>query len=249
VRIGKAELPDGYDDVTELTPSPDNKKVAFWALKAGRWSFVAGDKVFAGFNGYFYYDCGGRKFSVMWSPDSQHVACYVRDGYNGTLVLDGQKLDNSYRPAGLALQVIVDDKGQTVGSGMMSGPSTDPKALVQAIVLRDKIKCDPFSASLFGPTLCYLETNSTSALMHIGEKTEGPYKSIKSRLEASDSNKDYSYVVETEKGQQLVVNGKLAPHAYDAIYRIVFNDEDRAIDALAVRNGMLIHVVQPIGSE
>jgi hypothetical protein len=85
--------------------------------------------------------------------------------------------------------------------------------------------------------------------MHIGEKTEGPYKSIKSRLEASDSNKDYSYVVETEKGQQLVVNGKLAPHAYDAIYRIVFNDEDRAIDALAVRNGMLIHVVQPIGSE
>jgi hypothetical protein len=85
--------------------------------------------------------------------------------------------------------------------------------------------------------------------MHVGEKAEGPYKSIKSMLATSDSNKDYAYVVETDKGQQLVVNGKLALHAYDAIYRIVFNDEDKAIDALAVRSGMLIHVVQPIGME
>ena len=119
----------------------------------GRWSLVAGDQTLAGFNGYFYYDCGGSRFSVMWSPDSEHIAYYARDGYNGIFVLDGQKLESPFRPPGLALQVIVDDQGQTVGSGMMSGPHTDPKALVQAVLLWSKLKCDPFSASLFGPAL------------------------------------------------------------------------------------------------
>ena len=249
VRVGKTDLTNEYEDVAELTPSPDNKKVAFWALKDGQWIFVVGDKVLAGFQGYFYYDCGGRKYSVMWTPDSQHVAYYARDGYNGRLILDGQKLENPFRPPGLALQVIRDENGQTVGSGMMNGPSTDPEAFAQAVVLRDKIKCDPFSASLFGSTLCYVETNSTSALMHVGETTQGPYKSIKSRLATSEDGKDYAYVVETDKGQQLVVNGKVAPHAYDAIYRINFNEGDKAIDALAVRDGNLIHVVQPLSAE
>ncbi|MGA2171974.1 MAG: hypothetical protein ABSG82_03030 [Sedimentisphaerales bacterium] len=246
VWIDKTDLPGDYDEVTEMTLSPDNRKVAFWARRSGKWTLVAGDKELPGFDGYFYYQCGGRKYSVMWSPDSQHIAYYIREGRNGVLVLDGQKLEADFRPPGLALQVIVDDKGQSVGSGIMQGPQMDTGAFVQAVLLREKIKCDPFSASLLDRMLCYIEKNDSTAFMHIGEKKEGPYKSIRSVLLTSPDGKHYAYLVQTDKGDQVVIDGTVRPQTYNAIYRLIFNDEDRTLDFLAVKDGNLVRVVEPL---
>jgi hypothetical protein len=246
VCTGRTDLPGEYDEVTMLTLSPDNTKAAFWARKGGKWTLVAGDKEFPGFDGYFYYESGARKYSVMWSPDSRHIAYYARSVGKEVLVLDGQKLDNKFLPPGLALINIVDGKGHTVGSQLMQGPQVAEEALVQAALLREKIKCDPFSASLLDQTLCHIEKNGGTAFMHIGEKKEGPYKAIRSVLLKSPDGKHYAYLVKTDQGDQVVIDGTARPQTYDAIYRPVFNDEAQTLDLLTVKNNKLLSVVQPL---
>jgi hypothetical protein len=249
VRVGKTDLPGDYDEVTQMTLSPDYKKVAFWARRSGKWSLVVGDKELPGFDGYFYYQCGGSKYSVMWSQDSKHIAYYVREGPNGVLILDGQKLEAAFRPPGLALQIIVDDDGHTVGAGLMQGPQMETAAFVQAVLMRDQVKCDPFSATLVGQTLCYIEKDETHASMHIGERKEGQYKSIRSVLFTLRDGSHYAYLVQTDKGDQVVIDGTIRPQTYDAIYRPIFNDADGTLELLAVKAGNLVRVVQPLGSE
>src|SRR5579863_103932 len=206
VHVGSADLPDAYDRVVNMTLSPDDKSVAFWAQRDGKWILAAGDKTFPGFSGYFLYQSGSTKYCIMWTPDSQHIAYYVRDN-DGTLVLDGEKLQGKFNPPGLALQVIVDDDGRPVGTGLMQGPQVDATAVAQAIVLRDKTKCDPFSVALIGMTLSCVEKKPDGSYMQIGDKTEGPFRNIRSTLYKSAQDKHYAYVVETEKGQQFMVDG------------------------------------------
>jgi Tol biopolymer transport system component len=246
VRVISVDIPGNFDEVTELTLSSDGKSVAFWERRDATWSLWAMGKELPGFGGYFYY-VSGNKYSVMWSPDSQHVAYYVRDGEG--LVLDGQKLDKGYRPPGIALQVIVDDAGRTVGTGMMSGPQVDSQAFVQAVLQRDKTKCDPFSVSLVGQALTCIEKSGDIAYMHVGDKAEGPYRDVRSVVFASSNAKHYAYVVETEKGQQMVVDGALRPHIYDAIYRPNMDDTNGSVIYLAVKAGNLVRVVQPFGAD
>lgn len=250
VRVGTTDLPGEYDEVTQLTLSPDGKKAAFWARSGGKWSLLAGDKVLPGFDGYFYYDCGGKQYSVMWSADSQHVAYYIRDGHNGILVLDGQKLEQTFRPSGIAMQVIVDEKGQTVGTGMMSAPRVDSEAFVQAVLMRETAKCDPFTASLCGQSLCYIEKRSADAtFMHVGDKAEGPYRNIRSVLLTSAGGRHYAYIVEAENGQQLVIDGRAVPNVFDAIYRPAFNDDEGALEFLAIKDGNVVRVVEPMAAK
>jgi hypothetical protein len=224
--------------------SPDGRKMACWARRDGKWVVIAGGKEFPGVSGYFYYQSGGRKYSLMWSPDSQHIAYYVRD--DGGLVLDGEKLDNNFTPPGLMFQNIVDENRRTVGSGMMSGPQVDPSALVEAVLMRSGTKCDPFAVSLLGGNLACIKKHDGAAWMRIAGKTEGPYREIRSVLMTSAQARHYAYVVETEKGQQFAIDGALSPHVYSAIYRPAFNEDNGSLDYLAVRDGNLLSVVQPI---
>lgn len=246
VRIGTNDLPDSYDEVAQMTLSPDNKKVAFWARVGDKWTVTAGDKVLPGFDGYFYYLSGGAKYAVMWSADSQHVAYYVRNGGNAALVLDGQKLDKNFKPPGLGLQVIVDDDRRTVGENLMGGPSAEPAAVVQAILMRDKTKCDPYTAVLFGQILSCVDKSDNAAFMIVGDKREGPYRAIKSVLLIPPGAKHYAYFVETDKGQQLVIDGTITPQVYDGIYRPAFDDENGSLAVLALKNGKLLRVVEPM---
>ena len=129
---------------------------------------------------------------------------------------------------------------------MMSGPQVDSGALVQAVLMRDKTKCDPFSVALLGQELTCVEKRDGSAYMRIGERTEGPFREIRSVLFTSAQAKHYAYVVDSDKGQQFVIDGRLTPHIYTAIYRARFNEEDGSLDHLAVKNGNLLRVVQPL---
>lgn len=246
VHVGAADLPDSFDEVGQMTLSPDGKKVAFWARVGNQWTLTAGDKTLPGFDGYFYYLSGGYKYGVMWGADSQHVAYYVRNGGKGALVLDGQKLEKSIGPPGIALQVIVDANHNPVGSGLMGGPQAEATAVAQAILTQDKTKCDPFTAVLFGQSVSCVDKSGSAAFMIIGDKREGPYHAIKSVLLISPGAKHYAYVVETDKGQQVVIDGTLAPQFYDAIYRPVFDDENGSLAVLAVKNGTLMRVVEPM---
>lgn len=247
IRLNSTDLPGEYDEVTELTLSPNGKDVAFWERHEGTWSLWAMNHEYPGFGGYFYYLAGGEKYSVMWSPDSQHVAYYVRDG--GGLALDGQKMSLAYKVPGLMLENIVDNQGTTVGAGMMSAPEIDAQAFVLAVLMRDKTKCDPFSTALFGQELTCIDKTDGSASMHIGDKTEGPYKGIHSVLFSSAHASHYAYIVETNMGQQVVVDGVLRPHIYDAIYRPVVDDSNGSLVYLAVKDGKLIRVTQPFGAD
>jgi hypothetical protein len=246
VREGNTDLPGEFDEVTQLVVSPDGKKIAFWARRGDTWTVSAMGKDFPGFGGYYYYKSGSKTYGLMWSPDSQHIAYYTRSPRS--FVLDGVQLAG-FTPPGIMLQVIVDDQGRDVGAAMMSGPETDQKALVQAALMRDKAKCEPFAAALFGGQLCCVEKIDKTAFMWIGNKREGPYAEINSVLLTAPASKHYTYIVKTAAGEQVVVDGLLMPHVYDALYRPVFNDEDGELDILALKGGNLLKVVQPLRME
>lgn len=246
VHAGNADLPGDFDEVRQLTISPDGKQVAFWGRRGETWTVSAMGRDFPGFDGFYYYQSGNVTYSLMWSPDSQHIAYYTR-GKTG-LVLDGVPV-GGFVPPGLALQVIVDDQGRDVGAGLMSGPQTDPQAVVEAALLRDKTKCEPFGVALFGQQLSCVEKSDKTAYMWIGEKREGPYKEIRSVLLTAPGSKHYAYFVKTDAGEQVVVDGVLGAHVYDALYRPVFDDADGELDFLAVKGGNLLHVVQPLKVE
>jgi hypothetical protein len=245
VRAGNADAPGEFDEVRELAISPDGRKAAFWGRRGAEWTVYANGKELAGFGGYYYYQSGSQSYSLMWSADSQHVAYYTR---NAGLVLDGEELKKNYTPPGLQLQVIVDDRGRTVGAGLMSGPRVDPAALVQAVLMRDSISCDPFSVSLVAGALsCIEQKGDGGSVVHIGDRAEGPWKTVRSTVFASDSGQHYAYIVETAAGAQAVIDGTPSPHVYSAIYRPGIDDDAGAIEYLAVRDGSLLRVVEPFG--
>jgi len=248
VRVANAELPGEFDEIQKMTISPDGKQVAFWARRGGKWTLWAMGKEFPGFDGYYIYQSGTKRYSVMWGPDSRHIAYYVRDRHETALVLDGQKLGTSLGIPGTLVQTIVDDQGGQVGSVLVGAPPVDTEGFVQALLMRGKTKCDPVSAVLMGRTLTCVEKNGAAATMHIGEKTEGPYRSIRSAPLTWDEAKHYAYVVQTEKGEQFVVDGTPTPHVYSAIYRPILDEQISALVHLAVKDGNLIRVVQPIPS-
>ena len=62
----------------------------------------------------------------------------------------------------------------------------------------------------------------------------------------SPQDKHYAYVVETEKGQQFMVDGALSPHVYEAIYRLDFNEENGSLEYLALKEGKLLRVIEPL---
>ncbi|HEY4920671.1 MAG TPA: hypothetical protein VII40_11260 [Xanthobacteraceae bacterium] len=247
-RLGAADLPGDYDEIADIAISPDQKKLAFWARTGATWTLVAGDKTYSGYDGRFYYMSGSHRYAAMWSADSQHVAFYVREGDNGTMFLDGQKLPTAMRPPGVAVAAIVDHQGRPVGTTLMMGPQVDTAALVQAVMLRDKSQCEPFSTVLWGTALACVEKGAAASYMIVGDKREGPYRSIRSPLLIPADRKHYAYLVETEAGQQLVIDGRVRPHVYQALYRPAFDEEAAVIALLAVKDGKLLRVIEPLAA-
>ncbi|MGD0074736.1 MAG: hypothetical protein ABSD31_10400 [Candidatus Binataceae bacterium] len=217
VRLGKTDLPGSYENVRDLTLSPDGGKVAYWALRDGKWMVIAGDKELPGFDGYFYYVLNGTQYSIMWSRDSQHVAYYVRS--RGELALDGQKLNAEETPN---------------GSGA---------AFVQALLAPDKKACSTVQAIMLGETLICTGKGEGGEYLHVGGKTEGPFKTITHTM---TSPHHYAYVAETADGKQLVLDGVVSPHPYTAIYRLTFDEANGTLDYLAVKEDKVLHVVQPL---
>lgn len=226
VRFGAKELPGEYDEVTRITISPDGKHVAFWGRTGEKWSVVTETKKYPGFEGYYFYRSGGEEYSILWGPESKNLAYFAGKEKDRILALNGEEMPETFANLpGFALTHFVDDKGTDVGVGLMQGPHIDRQAFVKCLLLRDKVKCDPFSAVLARGELAYIEKDEKQSFMIIGRKREGPYAGIRSKLFISPDNKHYAYIVNTDKGQQVVINGKIMPPVYEAIYRPRFIDK------------------------
>lgn len=255
------ELPDTYQFVNYLAISPDGKKLAFWARKGSQWMLVAGDKAYPSARGYFIY-IAGDQYAVMWSHDSQHVLYFVRNGKDGGIaMLDGSALKNSYAPAGfMVMGIIQDDNGEIAGEQMMGNGGIDRQGMVEAALQEGKTSCLPASSVLIGQTLsCIVRPASNDSAntgksqqperVIYGDKEEGPYKKVASTLSATKDGKHYAYVVETDQGWQVVVDGTPRPQVFDEIYRAYINDSDNTYEFLASKGGNLYHVVQPLGAQ
>jgi hypothetical protein len=241
LRLGETDLPGEFDQITRPVISPDSKTVAYWARNGADWSLKAAGRDYAGFDGYYYYLCGTEECSIMWGPDSEHVAYYCRDGGDATMALDGQKLAQAYPPKGFTYTVFSDESKHAVGAGLVQSPGFDRQAVVQALAMRIA-NVDPFGAAMLNQQLCYSQTRDGSAFMNVGVRREGPYREIRGPLLTSPSGGHYAYIIETDKGQQLVVDGHPAGHDYDAIYLPTFSDTGDSLTFLAVRDGNLLCV-------
>jgi len=258
------EFPDSYQSVDYVTISPDGKKLAFWATKNSRWMLIAGDKAYPSASGFFIYIAGDR-YAVMWSRDSEHVLYYVRNGRGrtagATAMLDGTALRNAHAPGGFMVMGIIQcEGGEICGEQMMGGSSVEPEALVETALQEGKTACVTESSVMIGAKLSCIvgpppgrEADKNKApqpsRVIFGEKEEGPYKRVRSALSATKDGNHYGYVVETEQGWQVVVDGILRAHVYEEIYRAYINESEGTYEFLASKGGNLYHVVQPFGAD
>lgn len=249
VHFGADVLPEAYDEVSAIALSPDGHKLAFWGRTGAKWALISDGKRLPGFDGPYVYRVGAIDYNVMWSADSQHLAYYAREGQKPIMVLDGQKMKQGFYPPGLALEVIVDDRGRNVGVGIMGSAGRDPALVAQAIVNYDVSKCDPFRSTFLGKQQACIDKEGKTSWFRIGAKKEGPYRDVKTIFPPLPLFDDYAYVVETDKGQQVVVNGVVSPHGYSAIYKPIIDQDAQAVVFLAVQNGKLLRVVQPMTAQ
>jgi hypothetical protein len=245
LRFGDAELPGDFDEIVRLVISPDSKKVAYWARDGVNWTVRAGNHDYAGFDGDYYYVCGNDVYSIMWSADSDHIAYYCRDKGSSALSLDGRKIPENFSPKGFAYTVFVDDAHNVVGVGLLQAHQFDRQAFVQAILSKDKITCDPLSATLLNGKLCYIDDRNDSTYLNIGVLKQGPYEGIASPLLLSPKSDHYAFIIKTDKGQQIVIDQNAPGDPYDAIYRPAFSESGDRLTFLAVRDGNLLSVEQP----
>jgi hypothetical protein len=211
------EFTGSYKEIAYPAISPDGKHVAFWASQGGAWSIVIDGKSYPGFDGYYVYKSGDEIYSILWDKKSTNLAYFVRQGKEPALALNGE-LQSMPKFPGISIQVFVDDAGNNVGVNLMGGPSLDRQAFVECLLQSAQTKCDPVTASLAKGELAYQESNKDSSFMVIGTRKEGPYQGIESALLTSPNHDHYAYIVLTDKGQQVVVDGKLMDWAYEKIY-------------------------------
>lgn len=236
VSFNGVELPDSYDEVRHLAISPDGQHVAFWTRKGSAWSVVTDTMSYPGFNGYYYYQIGSESYAILWSADSQHLAYFARDH---KLVLDGE-ITTPVNIPGMALQVYVDDKGTEVGLDLSQAPQLDRQAFVECLLVRAETGCDPVTSVLIGGSLARIETGQEGSFVFIGDQREGPYQVVEGSLLTSGDGRHHAYVVNTNQGQQIVLDGQLMELAYESIYRLQFIEE--ALVHLGLKAGDLYGV-------
>jgi len=221
VYLDSQEFPGLYDEVTQLTVSPDGKHLAFWGRQGSNWSVVTDTHTYPGFSGYYFYQIGGENYSIFWDQGSSNLAYFALQGKDVILTLNGEQQPKPDLP-GIPTTAIVDDQGNIIGESRMGMPAIDRQAFTQCLLQSASIKCDPLSVTLIKGELAYIETGEQGSFMVMGSTREGPYKSIESSLLSSSDNKHYAYIVSTEQGQQAVVDGVLLDWAYEAIYKAQF---------------------------
>ena len=221
VALNGQTLPGTYDEVTQLTLSPDGKHLAFWARSGSTWSLVTDTNKLPGFDGYYYFEVGGEIYAILWDRSATSLAYFAKDGDRTILALNGKEKAMPDWP-GLATNVYVDDRGNMVGTSLMGGPNIDREAYVECLLQSDNSGCDPLTVTLARGELAYVEKGEGKAYMVIGEKREGPYKEIVSGLLVPEDRRHYAYLVRTEQGYGAVLDGKLMERVYDAVYRPSF---------------------------
>jgi hypothetical protein len=243
VHFGGREMPGEYDEIQYLTISPDGKHVAYWARQGSSWSVVTDSATFPGFDGYYAIRSGGEVYCLLWDKSSQNLAYLARSGDEGILVLNGQQ---QTMPAfgGIAITVYTDDYGNRVGVGLMGGAIPDRQAFVECLLQRAETQCDPMTATLAQGELAYVETGTDQATMVIGKTRAGPYASIQSTLMTSADGKHYAYVIGTDEGERVTLDGKQMQWTYDKIYRPQFVG-DRGFGHLGKRDNTLFSVFYP----
>lgn len=223
VNFAGGDLPDEYDEVVHLTISPDEQHIAFWGRQGDSWSVVTDTQSYPGFDGHFYRQANGEIYAIMWGADSTNLAYVANKGEGSTIALNGHEL-----PADLR-QVF----------------PVDRQAFVQCLLVQEQAKCEPATVTLLGNTLAYKESNGEQIYMVIGARQEGPYQAIESSLLTATDGSHYAYVVRTEQGLQIVLDGQLMNLAYEAIYRPQFLD-NAEFAHLGVRAGDMFRASYPL---
>jgi hypothetical protein len=237
------ELPGKYDEITELTISPDGKHLAFWARQDSTWSLVTDNEIYSGYDGYYYYSCGGEHYSIFWGEDPENIAYFAIIDKHVVLVLNGQQ-QPLVKFSGLIINQNVDVESDRFGEEVLNGQTIDRQALVQYLLEREQLQCDPFAVTMFQGKLAYIETGEKESFMVIGTDRMGPYASINSALLTSEDNEHYAYFISTDKGKQLILDGKLMDWAYDATYKPQFLS-GKGIAFLGIREGKVYNVFYP----
>jgi len=241
VRFRHKQLPGEYEEVTRLTISPDGKHLAFFGKMRGKWFVVTDFETYPGYGGYYFYRSGAEEYAIMWGPESKNLAYFARGAGGAIFALNGNRrpLPEFER---IAFPNFVDDKGISVGADLIPGPRIQRQAFVQSFIQEEKSVCGPLSSTLLMGKLSCIKYSDKGATVIIGKKREGPYKKMHSDLYATSDGKHYAYIISVSHGQKVVIDGRLMPPTYEAIYRPRFSSKNRFAH-LGLKDGKLFRVV------
>jgi hypothetical protein len=238
------ELPDSYDEVEELSISPDGQHLAFWGKTDDEWAVVKDDRVYNSINMYYYYQFGYKHYAILWGADSQNIAYFTTpEGDYANWALNGiAQAPIQLSKVTVTLYWYVNNHDLYEGEEDLFGPYINPQALVQYLLEGAPAADDPDSVQIVNGMLAYVQTEDGKYYAMVGAGKEGPYANIEGALTVSGDGKHYAYIIDTEKGQQLVVDGAVVDLAYDGIYRVQFT-QDQSIAYFGKKDGKVYSVI------
>lgn len=248
-----------YDSISNITFSPDGRRIAFTAL-AGDETFVVADGLEqqhlnsdSGLTNY----CGDKR--LVFSQDGSHLAYLAKAGNAVVLMLDGKEA---------ARYVAIVDNGSSFHGGIVFSPdgkrmaytASDNRDYNGVFIVLDGKK----SVGQYGSTLCPAFSPDGKRFAFVAQMKSGGCFVILDGREFKQHNlghvSDARYThmafsadslhfaftagVEMNKGKRfMVLDGKKTGKMYDQVYFPTFSPNGKRLAYLAIRGGDAFWVV------
>lgn len=254
------DLPDDYDRVEMLAVSSDGKRFALWVTQGSTKKVITYSGAYEGFDGSYFYEIGHERYTFFWSRDGSQLAYCARQSLPGrrgqevVLALNGRRVagpgeppafsDKEFNFLGFGVTNYVDGARNVIGK-RANAPEVDRRAFVECVQVIETAGCNPWTARMAQGKLVWLHSadNETSLVMDGHRKATYPGKT--SQLFTSPDGRHYAFVVKTDSGYRVVLDGSTMSQAYDSYHSPRFQ-KNEAFVHVGIRNGQVYGVRYPL---
>lgn len=215
-----------YDDISELSFSPDGKTFAFWASDKKERFVVIGDQRREAYD----REPGGTNSEVVWSPDGKSYAYSVSRGKKQMVVLNGK----AGRPFDEISTPFFAPDGKTLCyySRTDSGSYTFVMGEVEVSSPSESVSSVTFSPD--GKSYAYAACSDGKFAVVVGGKRGISYGTCVIRLQYSPDGRAVAYVGSRDSKEHVIV-GEKEYGPFDRVKMLTFSPDGKKLAFAAVK--------------
>jgi hypothetical protein len=183
---------------------------------------------------------------------------FSKEGSRILVGMNGENVPNPLFP-GYDLSDDLDKQAPSAVRGLRMDP--EPAAFALSIVRRSRVASAPRSATRVRGELAYIETHGPllsvergwvredwlgpDSYVVVGAARSGPYAGVRPNIMTSTDGDHYACITKGECGERVLLDGKLAAPAYDAIFHPAFVGNSEFAH-LVIRDAQVYRVSYPV---